>query len=144
MPMPALLLCLVVGIADGDTLVVRCEAQAGEPARRITVRLAQIDAPERGQPFGDRSRRHLAGLCHRKHAEIRPSAIDPYGRAVASVRCGEVDAATEQVRAGLAWVFDRYAKEAQLYVMQADAREKRRGLWSRPGAVAPWEWRGGR
>lgn len=136
---PALLLCLVVAIADGDTLTARC----GEPGayEQVKVRLSAIDAPERKQPFGTRSRQALAELCFREQAEIRVRDRDRYGRTVADVQCRGQDAGTEQVRAGMAWVYDRYAKGYQaLYPLQAEARAAHRGLWSQP-AVAPWEWR---
>jgi endonuclease YncB( thermonuclease family) len=54
----ALLLCVIVGITDDDTLTARCQAQT------IKVRLAEIDAPEKGQPFADRSKQHLSSLCY--------------------------------------------------------------------------------
>ncbi|WP_298233902.1 thermonuclease family protein [uncultured Azohydromonas sp.] len=97
--LPALLVCLVVGISDGDTLTVRCEAAA----QTLRVRLAQVDAPEKRQPFGERSRQAMAAFCFRQQAEIRPQDTDRYGRTVAHVRCAGRDAGTEQVRAGVAW-----------------------------------------
>lgn len=133
----SVLLCIVVGIADGDTLQARCDDQT------LKVRLAEIDAPERGQPFGTRSRQHLAELCHRKPAELRPQTTDRYGRTVARVACNGVDTSAEQVRAGMAWVFDRYVTDRSLYSLQDAARDARRGLWADPAPVAPWEWRKG-
>ena len=62
----ALLLCAIVGITDGDTLTARCETQM------IKVRLAEIDAPEKGQPYADRSKQHLSSLCYDQQAEIHP------------------------------------------------------------------------
>ena len=45
--MLATLLCLVVGISDGDTLSARCPTQDAEhPYQQVKVRLAEIDAPE--------------------------------------------------------------------------------------------------
>ncbi len=41
----------------------------------------------------------------------------------------------------MAWVFDRYVTDRGLYAVQDEARAVRRGLWSDPGPVAPWEWR---
>ena len=69
-PLPAaaaLLLCVIVGITDGDTLTARCEAQT------IKVRLAEVDAPEHHQPFGTRSREHLAALCFNSAPRSGPS-----------------------------------------------------------------------
>lgn len=134
----SVLLCVVVGIADGDSLQARCDGQT------LKVRLAEIDAPERGQPFGTRSRQHLAAVCHQKPAELRPQTTDRYGRTVARVVCDGVDSSAEQVRAGMAWVFDRYVTDRSLYGLQDAARNARRGLWAASDPVAPWEWRRGR
>jgi endonuclease YncB( thermonuclease family) len=135
----ALLLCAIVGITDGDTLTARCEAQT------IKVRLAEVDAPEHHQPFGTRSRENLAALCFKQRAEIRPIAaggsLDRYGRTVAHVNCNGIDANAAQVRAGMAWVFDRYVTDRSLYRLQDEARAAHRGLWADAQPVAPWEWR---
>jgi endonuclease YncB( thermonuclease family) len=136
----ALLLCAVVGISDGDTLTARCKT--GLRSTTIKVRLTEIDAPEIAQPFGKRSKRHLSEICLRRTAEIRRIATDRYGRTVAHVRCDRVDASAEQVRAGMAWVFTRYApKVSALFELERDARSARRGLWIDRSPVAPWEWR---
>jgi endonuclease YncB( thermonuclease family) len=137
----AVLLCLVVGISDGDTLTARCDAADGQPAATIKVRLAEIDAPEMSQPHGSVSRQHLAALCFRKRAEIRPRARDRYGRTVAHVAGVGVDASAEQVRAGLAWAFLRYLTDPRIREIEALARTERRGLWADTNAVAPWDWR---
>ena len=135
-----LLFCTVVGISDGDTLKARCDTDHGP--QTLAIRLAEIDAPERSQRFGQRSRRHLSALCHRQPAEVRPTTIDRYGRAVAHVSCQGSDASTEQVRAGMAWVFKHYASPTSpLHGLQARAREERRGLWVDAEPVAPWDWR---
>ena len=136
----AVLFCLVVGVNDGDTLTVRCGAPAnGQPFR---VRIAAIDAPERGQPYGKRARQALSALCHRQQAAIRPGGEDPYGRLVADVQCQGQDAGAYMVSAGLAWVYDRHAAgHHHLYRLQHSAQKARRELWGgRP--VPPWKWRG--
>jgi endonuclease YncB( thermonuclease family) len=134
-----LLLCTVIGISDGDTLTARCATEAG--ARTLAIRLAEIDSPERRQPYGWRSRQQLAALCLREAAHVRPASVDRYGRTVAHVTCRGADASAQQVRAGMAWVFDQYATQASLYRLEAEARQARRGLWSQADPVAPWEWR---
>ena len=93
----------VVGVADGDTLTVLDAWR-----QQIKVRLAEIDAPEKVQPFGQRSRQQLADLCFNQEANIRETARDRFGRTVARVRCQGLDASAEQVKAGMAWAFTRY------------------------------------
>ncbi len=90
------LLCLIVAITDGDTLKARC----GEPGsfQQVTVRLAEIDAPEKAQAFGERSRQHLDDLRFEK-AHVRVATKNRYGRTVAKVECEGRDANAEQVRA---------------------------------------------
>jgi endonuclease YncB( thermonuclease family) len=143
MPVAVALICVIVGVADGDTLSARCNTDAG--AVTMHVRLAEIDAPERQQPFGAHSRANLAHLCFRQRAEVRATAAggghDRYGRTVARVTCNGTDANAEQVRSGMAWVFDRYVVDLTLYRLQERARAERRGLWFDPSPVAPWQWR---
>lgn len=136
---PAVLACIVIGVSDGDTLTARCEMSEG--FQNIRIRLAEIDAPEKGQAFGNRSKEHLAALCFGKHADVVPQVKDRYLRTVAHVSCDRADAGTEQVRAGMAWVFDRYVIDRSLYAVQDEARSAHRGLWEDPNPVAPWEWR---
>ena len=70
--MLAALLCLIVGISDGDTLTARCPAaDPAHPYQQVRVRLAEIDAPESRQAFGQRSKRHLSDLCFKADATIR-------------------------------------------------------------------------
>ena len=71
--MPSLLLaaalCLVVGIQDGDTLTARC-SDAGDDIT-VKVRLAEIDAPEKRQPWGMQSKQGLSALCFGQQAASR-------------------------------------------------------------------------
>ena len=135
MPLSALLTCLVVGISDGDTLTARCEDQT------VKIRLAEIDAPEKAQPFGNRSKQHLSDLCFDVKAEVHPQTTDRYGRTVAHVSCDGVDASAEQVRSGMAWVYDKYVRDKSLYTLQDEAVAAREGLWSARDPVPPWKWR---
>lgn len=128
--------CLVVGVSDGDTLKVRCPDQPQE-----TIRLERIDAPEKRQPWGERSRQALAALCFQIDAEIRREGRDRYGRTIASVSCRGEDASTAQVRAGLAWAYQRYKPGPELLRLQEQARGAGAGLWSDAQPVPPWEWR---
>lgn len=136
----AVLFCLVVAIADGDTLTARC----GEPGayEQVKVRIAAIDAPEKAQPFGQRSKQFLSDLCFQEAATIKPFTRDRYRRTVADVQCKGKDVGKAQVAAGMAWVFDLYAEGYEhLYRLQDTARGGRRGLWADAAPVAPWDWR---
>jgi endonuclease YncB( thermonuclease family) len=127
----------VVNVADGDTLTL---LDTGN--RQHKIRLAEIDAPEKDQAFGQRSRQSLAALCAGQAAEVVNEGRDRYGRVVGRVSCARVDANREQVRRGMAWVFDRYAPaNSPLYRLQAEARTARQGLWYDPRPMAPWTWR---
>lgn len=127
---------LVIGVTDGDTLTLRVERT------RIRVRLTEIDAPERGQPFGTRARQSLAQLCFDRPATVNVVGTDRYGRTLGRVSCSGVVANEEQVRRGLAWVYARYVRRgSRLYAVQREAREQRRGLWSVSDQQPPWEWR---
>lgn len=132
----SLLICLVVGIVDGDTIKVHCPG-----ADQTSVRIEKIDAPEKGQAWGERSRQALAMLCHRQSAEIRPSGHDRYGRLLASVSCRGEDVGRAQVAAGLAWAYRAYRPGRDLLELEEDARAARRGLWGLADPVPPWEWR---
>lgn len=133
------LLCLVVAIADGDTLTARC----GEPGayEQVKVRISAIDAPEKAQDFGNVSRQHLASLCFQKPARIVSKGTDRYRRTIADVECEGKDVGQEQVRAGLAWYYVKYGKGYEhLAQVEQQARDAGRGVWSMQ-AVPPWEWR---
>lgn len=138
--MPAsVLLCLVVAITDGDTLKARCGEEGSY--QLIKVRLAEIDAPEKVQPFGQRSRQQLADLCFNQEANIRETARDRFGRTVARVRCQGLDASAEQVKAGMAWAFTRYLTDPEIAQLEKVARGTGIGLWADSSPVPPWEWR---
>lgn len=128
--------CRVVGIADGDTLTALCPSN-----QQVKVRLAQIDAPEKAQPFGERSRQSLASLCHGKSVRLDKTGADRYGRTVAQVTCASIDVNAEQVKTGMAWAYPKYVTDPQLYKLQKSAQEARAGLWADPSPTPPWEWR---
>lgn len=126
----------VVGIADGDTLIVLNNDQ-----QEVKIKLAEIDAPEKRQAFGARSKQSLSDLCFGKQAEITPIHKDRYQRTAARVKCSGVDANIEQVKRGMAWVYPRHVEDHSLYVMQKEAKVAKRGLWADSSPTAPWEFR---
>jgi endonuclease YncB( thermonuclease family) len=75
------LLGRVVGVADGDTITV-LEARK----QQHKIRFAGIDAPERKQPFGNRSRQNLSRYVAGKEVRLDcPRLTDTSER---FARCG--------------------------------------------------------
>lgn len=132
----------VVGVTDGDTVTV-----LDEQKQQHKVRLAGIDAPEKKQPFGQRSKESLSDAVFGKRVSVEWDKFDRYGRIVGKIVVGTQDVNLGQVEAGLAWWYQRYAAEQsvsdrRLYELAEDeARRGRLGLWSEAEPVAPWDWR---
>ena len=126
----------VTKIIDGDTLVVRDAAK-----KRYTVRLAEIDAPERKQPFYAEASRSLAELCYRQEAKVEWSERDARKRYIGYVTCAGKDANAEQLKRGMAWASPRATKPTSaLYELETYARLRRIGLWADDNALAPWDF----
>ena len=132
----------VVGITDGDTITVLDSIND-----QHKVRLAGIDAPEKGQPFGNAAKQNLARLTASKAVSVEYVKFDRYQRIVGKVTVNGVDVQLEQLRAGLAWWYRKYERDqsaqdrATYAAVEQEAQKARRGLWQDREPVAPWEWR---
>jgi len=127
----------VVGITDGETIKVMHNGAAER------IRLWGIDCPEAKQPFGTRAKQLTGDLAFGQVVTVRVRDIDRYKRTVAEIVLPDGrNLNQELVRAGLAWWYRQYArKEMVLRDLEQRARAAKRGLWSDPNRVAPWEWR---
>jgi micrococcal nuclease len=128
----------VVGVIDGDSIRVLHEG------RQEQISLWGIDCPEKKQDFGTKAKQATSTLVFGKFVEVEPATTDRYGRTVAFVRVGDTLVNEELIRQGLAWVYTRYCDRPicqEWKKLEAEAREKKRGLWSMPKPVAPWEFR---
>ncbi|PZQ77015.1 MAG: micrococcal nuclease [Variovorax paradoxus] len=130
----------VVGVLDGDTIDVLVGRTDGAVERR-RVRLADIDAPEKGQPFGARAKAALSTLVYSQEVRVVDRGSDRYGRTLGVVMGATGEANEAMVRDGLAWVYRRYSSRADLLAAEAVARGERRGLWALPSPTPPWQWR---
>lgn len=133
---------VVVAVQDGDTLTVLDSFKS-----QHIVRLAGIDAPEKGQPYGNRSKEGLSNLTYMRQALVEWHKRDRYGRVVGKVIVEGRDINLAQVASGLAWHYVAYAKEqAQIDRVQyadaeAEARARHTGLWADSAPTAPWNYR---
>ena len=127
----------VVSVSDGDTIRVLVDDT------RMKVRLGEIDAPEQGQPCGNKSKKVLSELVSGKTVRVAQIDKDQYGRVVARVRIGELDVNAEMLRRGAAWAYRKHTKDRELFRLEKEARDARRGLWALPkeARVPPWKWR---
>jgi len=128
----------VIGIADGDTFTVLTANN-----RQIKIRLAEIDAPESGQPYGNKSKQALSGLIFGKSVRVAVQTTDRYGRTVGRPYVGDLDICAEMVRMGAVWVYREYLRDRLLLALESDAKANRRGVWGLSEAqnMPPWEWR---
>lgn len=143
-------------VADGDTVTI-----LDKHGHKQRIRLAGIDAPEKNQPYGQASTRHMKALVHGKQVTIEYRRRDRYGRIVGkifvdsdrtvdclSARCvNETDVGLVQIKAGLAWHYKKYQHEQNVedrrkyaHANRA-AQEQRVGLWKEEDRMPPWEWR---
>lgn len=126
----------VVAIADGDTVTV-LDAQN----HTHKIRLSQIDAPERGQAFGNQSKQHLVQLVAGRTVKIAITDTDRYGRAIGEIFDGEININLRQVHAGMAWAYTRYLTDPAYRAAEQRARAQGAGLWRDPNPLPPWEFR---
>jgi endonuclease YncB( thermonuclease family) len=134
----------VSAVFDGDTIEVVRELGDGK-TQRERIRLAGIDAPERGQPWSRRAKQALSDRVLGKPVRVNAVTEDRWGRTVGEVYADGVCVGCELLREGHVWVFRRYSDDRVLLGLEAEARAARRGLWSLPSAerVPPWAWRDG-
>ena len=126
----------VIRVLDGDTIEVLQEQQP------VRVRLLNIDAPEKKQPFGRWSTNQLKALLAGQSVTVSYTQTDRYGRVLGRVvTANGTEANRQQVLKGAAWVYDRYNTDNSLPALQREAQTQKRGLWADSNPVPPWEWR---
>ncbi|MCC8167321.1 MAG: thermonuclease family protein [Planctomycetes bacterium] len=127
-----------VRVADGDTITVMYHELP------LKIRLYGIDAPERGQDFGRRSRQRMADLVLHETVRVQFMGFDHYNRVIGLVSVGDRIVNQAMVEYGMAWVFKKYCKDPYLsdwLALEDEARENSVGLWSHDAPVPPWEHR---
>lgn len=125
----------VIAVLDGDTVLVK----RGNGLTKI--RMAEIDAPEKTQVFGETSRQSLSDMVLGKQIKVVSQAVDQYGRMVAHISVDGLDVNAEQIRRGMAWEYSNYHSNHVLVALQNEAKQAPRGLWALSEPTPPWEWR---
>lgn len=134
---------VVLRVQDGDSIIARRIGQT----RSQRLRISGIDAPERGQPHADASRKALEALVGGRRIRVLPIKTDPYRRTVATLTAGEQDIGLALIEGGHAWYFRRYRRDLPAGLRkpyeraEARAREAGIGLWRDPAAQPPWDYR---
>ncbi len=120
---------------DGDTVKVK------EGLKKYKLRIGGIDAPERNQIYGKKSRRALMNLCKNTDILIIITGKDKYRRKIGNIYCNQQDAAKFMVKNGHAWFYSHFSSDMFLALNEKSAQKNNLGLWQNEKAIAPWAWR---
>ena len=128
----------VVGIKDGDTVVVLDSLN-----NQITLRLAEVDCPEKSQPFGTKAKQFTSDQIYLKTIKYVVTDTDRYGRSIAMIYYDTDNKylSAEIIKAGMGWHYKRYSTSKELATFEDNAKKNKIGLWVDSNPVAPWEFR---
>ena len=125
-----------VGVKDGDTIVVVIDGI------QTTIRLAEIDCPEKRQAFGQRAKKFTSDMCFGKEVSVVEKNKDRYGRTIGIVYINDNTILNKElVRAGMAWRYIQYSEDEEYGTLEKQARAAKIGLWADENPEAPWEFR---
>lgn len=130
----------IIGVKDGDTV------EGLYYQFPMNIRLEHIDAPEKRQPFGSKSKEKLSDLCFGKNVTIisqgKNGSYDSRGRLIAEIFLEDgTNINKEMVKSGLAWHYKKYSSDADYARLEEIAKKNKLGLWSDPNSVSPWSFR---
>ncbi len=125
----------VISIADGDTITILTKDNT-----KYKIRLNDIDAPEKKQAFGNKSKDNLDKYIAGKTVKVEYNKMDLYKRILGTIYYNNIDINLQQIKDGFAWVY-KYSKNKPYYQAEKIARENKKGLWIDKNPLAPWEFR---
>ena len=128
----------VTRVVDGDTVAFNVHDGPIEK-----VRLADIDTPEKDQPWGSEATTALRQWSMSKPARIEVVDTDRYGRLVATLWVDDENINRRLVKEGHAWVYRKYLRDTSLIKLEAIAKSTKTGLWSSNNVIEPSDWRRG-
>ncbi len=133
---------IVSYVYDGDTVKLR-PLNANGSQDELKLRLTDIDAPERNQAYGLKSRRALINLCKGSNIIVTAqiTGTDKYHRSLGRLQCDHIDASLYLAERGLAWHYAQYSKDIEIQQAAQNARRLGLGLWTDDKPTPPWVWR---
>lgn len=127
----------VVKIADGDTFTLLVNG-----SEQVKIRLDGIDAPEKGQAYGDKAKEYLSSMIWREPVTVNVKSKDRYGRSIGKVSTPTIsDVNLEMIRAGYAWQYRDYNNDKTYTAAENQARKNMRGLWQDKNPIRPQDFR---
>ncbi|MCT7528788.1 thermonuclease family protein [Aliarcobacter cryaerophilus] len=126
----------VVKVSDGDTITILASDKI-----QYKIRLNDIDAPEKKQAFGNKSKDNLAKYIAGKTVTVKYNKTDKYKRILGTIYYNNTDINLQQVKDGYAWVYKKYSNNQTYYKAEKLARDKKTGLWVDKNPLEPWEFR---
>lgn len=126
----------VIKVSDGDTVnVLTVEKET------IRIRLLDIDAPEKKQAFGNKSRENLANYIAGENVKVEFKNKDRYGRVLGTIYLNDLNVNLQQIKDGFAWVYRKYSNKKEYLKHEMLARNNNLGLWSDKEPIEPWNFR---
>ena len=127
----------VVKIADGDTFTLLVNGN-----EQVKIRLDGIDAPEKGQAYGNKAKEYLSGMILGEPVTVNVKSKDRYGRSIGKVSTPTIsDVNLEMIRAGYAWLYRDYNNDKTYTAAENQARKNMRGLWQDKNPIRPQDFR---
>jgi endonuclease YncB( thermonuclease family) len=126
----------IIGIKDGDTVEIIDKLN-----NTTILRLAEVDCPEKRQPFGTNAKQFTSNAVYMKTVTYVITNKDRYGRSVAKVYYNNKYLSAEIIKNGMGWQYKKYSHSKELAKLEQHARSKKRGLWADSNPIYPPDWR---
>lgn len=128
----------VVSIKDGDTVVIIDSLN-----NQTTLRLAEVDCPEKNQPFGTKAKQFTSEQVYLKNIKYVVTDTDRYGRSIAMIYYDSDNKylSAEIIKAGMGWHYKKYSTSKELEDLEITAKKNKKGLWIDSNPIEPSAWR---
>ena len=126
----------VIKVSDGDTIRLLTSDK-----QQHRIRLANIDAPESKQAYGNKSRENLANYIAKQYVTVDYNEKDKYGRIVGVVYLQNKNINLLQVQDGYAWYYKHFSNENKYQKAEEEARKSKKGIWKDKNPIEPWNFR---